>query len=548
MGNLAAPRTNRNHGSSMVLSLRVFLLALFLLPKSVTPTIYLPQYNKSFVSMPGLFGGQLDEESPITAYLTMVKEQPYMCPDELKRIQPRPPFYSSNNRNTNNTMNGINESENNDNGNSGIMDNSMMISSTSNNNNSTSETGNEYGSVEELPAPTDGLPIAFLVERGMCTFYEKALMASRYGPSVKYVIIYDDQIAPDLVPMSSQFSTDMTLLFVSAASGRELRDFIVHAQIGKQNQRPLHHGSAVVEKNETESSDGGGAAAWNNDDDEVVGYELVVTMDGISPVIDMGYPPLNMAAYFLAAMSGFLAFLIFFGCLLICAQCGWITAAPDEHGRIVLFAGGPGIRHTEGLGRMIRVDKLTRNQVLALDEEVVCLADENGGNAADENDSSAAPCCAICIDEFEDGERVRVLPCGHKFHEDCLIPWLTERHASCPLCKMDVLKHVRDLEKMKKKNGISIDTGTPDEAQTPSGSSNNGEGHRSPPRRSSSPMRSAWYRMWGWSLVADIAPAAEGSRRRGGDAEETDPREDEHTGGEIELAERSNLETVVIDP
>ena len=30
-------------------------------------------------------------------------------------------------------------------------------------------------------------------------------------------------------------------------------------------------------------------------------------------------------------MSGFLAFLIFFGCLLICAQCGCITAAPDEH-------------------------------------------------------------------------------------------------------------------------------------------------------------------------------------------------------------------------
>ena len=48
--------------------------------------------------------------------------------------------------------------------------------------------------------------------------------------------------------------------------------------------------------------------------------------------------------------------------------------------------------------------------------------------------------CSICIDEFEDGETIRILPkCNHGFHFDCIKPWLTERHRCCPLCKTDVL-------------------------------------------------------------------------------------------------------------
>ena len=127
-------------------------------------------------------------------------------------------------------------------------------------------------------------------------------------------------------------------------------------------------------------------------------------------------------------MSGFLAFLIFFGCLLICAQCGWITAAPDEHGRIVLFAGGPGIRAADAL-RMMRSNLLTKEQVMTLEEEEFKQAD-----GREEEDNSCS--CAICLDDFEDKEKVRLLPCGHRFHESCLTPWLTERHSSCPLCKI----------------------------------------------------------------------------------------------------------------
>ena len=48
--------------------------------------------------------------------------------------------------------------------------------------------------------------------------------------------------------------------------------------------------------------------------------------------------------------------------------------------------------------------------------------------------------CSICIDDFEAGEALVLLPrCRHAFHKDCLRPWLLERHGCCPLCKTDVL-------------------------------------------------------------------------------------------------------------
>ena len=47
--------------------------------------------------------------------------------------------------------------------------------------------------------------------------------------------------------------------------------------------------------------------------------------------------------------------------------------------------------------------------------------------------------CSICIDDFEQGESLLVLPrCLHAFHKDCIHPWLTERQGCCPLCKTNV--------------------------------------------------------------------------------------------------------------
>jgi len=42
--------------------------------------------------------------------------------------------------------------------------------------------------------------------------------------------------------------------------------------------------------------------------------------------------------------------------------------------------------------------------------------------------------CSVCLDCFEGGDSLRMLPCLHRFHKDCIDEWLL-RSPYCPLCK-----------------------------------------------------------------------------------------------------------------
>ncbi|KAL1540033.1 RING-type E3 ubiquitin transferase [Salvia divinorum] len=47
--------------------------------------------------------------------------------------------------------------------------------------------------------------------------------------------------------------------------------------------------------------------------------------------------------------------------------------------------------------------------------------------------------CAVCLSEFEEEERLRLLPkCSHAFHLPCIDAWL-KSHSNCPLCRAAVV-------------------------------------------------------------------------------------------------------------
>ncbi len=50
--------------------------------------------------------------------------------------------------------------------------------------------------------------------------------------------------------------------------------------------------------------------------------------------------------------------------------------------------------------------------------------------------------CVICLEQFQDGDRLRVLPCEHRFHTSCIDKWLSGSYSYedcftglCPTCK-----------------------------------------------------------------------------------------------------------------
>lgn len=61
---------------------------------------------------------------------------------------------------------------------------------------------------------------------------------------------------------------------------------------------------------------------------------------------------------------------------------------------------------------------------------------------ADSSIPSERTICTVCQEELEVGEQIRKLPCGHEFHDPCILPWIGGEHMldhmNCPVCKQPI--------------------------------------------------------------------------------------------------------------
>ncbi|KAL8852953.1 MAG: hypothetical protein Q9221_002203 [Calogaya cf. arnoldii] len=63
--------------------------------------------------------------------------------------------------------------------------------------------------------------------------------------------------------------------------------------------------------------------------------------------------------------------------------------------------------------------------------------------------------CSVCTDDFTKGQDVRVLPCNHKFHPECIDPWLLNVSGTCPLCRID-LRPTRSNENPEPDHTVTV--------------------------------------------------------------------------------------------
>lgn len=146
-----------------------------------------------------------------------------------------------------------------------------------------------------------------------------------------------------------------------------------------------------------------------------------------------------------------------------CPFCGTVNGLPEQSGGAALGALAAAMsgvtdssataqERQEQLMRRLQAREITPLELLILREFVDHLQHNNHNGATPRDidrttaswvveDPNKLPeelrCCTVCLDEIEQGQKVRTLPCLHTFHAGCAEEWLKKKKL-CPLCQFSI--------------------------------------------------------------------------------------------------------------
>jgi len=151
-------------------------------------------------------------------------------------------------------------------------------------------------------------------------------------------------------------------------------------------------------------------------------------------------------------------------------------------------------------------DTISRLQTLSYDENI--FGDEEGKLYPSE--------CAICLGAWEPHDVIKVTPCQHAFHEECIGNWLSTAR-TCALCRQDLTKRPGTRGEVTPGRGTPrlVPSSRPIGSASPAGPGPSPIGAASPAEPGPSPIGAASPAEPGPSPIGAASPAEPGPSRRG---------------------------------
>jgi len=107
--------------------------------------------------------------------------------------------------------------------------------------------------------------------------------------------------------------------------------------------------------------------------------------------------------------------------------------------RPIQLGGGGGAVDMDGVASILANSLYDRRPVkTVVDEKGMAELSEKIFTAQLAEELKINTVCGIWQDDFEEGERIKILPCNHAFKVDAIDKWLTTEKAECPICRFSL--------------------------------------------------------------------------------------------------------------